>query len=180
MENLVIWFISRVNSINSEPNSDPPDCLSPAMTGMNIRDHWCSDGGAYWWHNNIAWGLKLRTKTKRENNLIMWEKIRLALENKKLSKRGLDFEGIDPNSFILEWLENLNNACTFAEIKPISTWIKQPMLIIGGLWDPHLKGAFDLLKRRSWWQTRNSDCNATYLDWWEGSQESLLNFSINT
>ena len=41
--------------LTGELNSKPPDCLSPAMTGMNIRDHWCSDGGAYWWHNNIAW-----------------------------------------------------------------------------------------------------------------------------
>ena len=26
-----------------ESNSVPPDCLSPAMTGLNIKDHWCSD-----------------------------------------------------------------------------------------------------------------------------------------
>jgi len=44
----------------------------------------------------------------------------------------------------LEWLKNLNNSSPFEEFKPISTWIKQPLLIIGGLWDPHLRGAFDL------------------------------------
>ena len=41
--------------LTSKLNSQPPDCLSPAMTGMNIKEHWCSDGGAFWWHNNIAW-----------------------------------------------------------------------------------------------------------------------------
>ena len=32
----------------------PPDCLSPAMTGLDIKDHWCCDGGAFWWNNNIT------------------------------------------------------------------------------------------------------------------------------
>ena len=47
----------------------------------------------------------------------------------------------------MEWLTNLNNAYPLEEFKPISSWIKKPMLIIGGLWDPHLKGAFDLYKK---------------------------------
>ncbi len=135
--------------LTGELNSKPPDCLSPAMTGMNIKDHWCSDGGAYWWHNNIAWGLQIAAlKMKRENKLLEWEKIRLALENKSYLREGIDtLKKYDPNSFVLEWLKNLNNARPFEEFKPISTWIKQPMLIIGGLWDPHLKGAFDLYKK---------------------------------
>ena len=52
------------------------------------------------------------------------------------------------------------------------------MLIIGGLWDPHLKGAFDLYKK-SKEAGGNPEIiigNATHLNWWEGSQESLLKF----
>ena len=166
--------------LTGELNSKPPDCLSPAMTGMNIKDHWCSDGGAYWWHNNIAWGLQIAAlKMKKENNLFEWGKIRLALENKSYLTEGIEIlKKYDPNSFVLEWLKNLNNARPFEEFKPISTWIKQPMLIIGGLWDPHLKGAFDLYKKSK--EAGGSPeiiiGNATHLNWWEGSQESLLNF----
>ncbi len=163
-----------------ESNSQPPDCLSPAMTGLNIKDHWCSDGGAYWWHNNIAWGLQITAlKMKRENNFTAWEKIRLSLENKSYLREGLDIlRKYDPNSFVLEWHKNLTNGNPFDEIKPISKWIKKPMFIIGGLWDPHLKGALDLYKK-------SKDAggspeiligNATHLNWWEGSQESLLKF----
>ena len=71
-----------------------------------------------------------------------------------------------------------DSACPFKEFKPIQTWIKQPMLIIGGLWDPHLKGAFDLYKKSK--EAGGSPeiiiGNATHLNWWEGSQESLLKF----
>jgi len=97
--------------LTGELNSKPPDCLSPAMTGMNIKDHWCSDGGAYWWHNNIAWGLQIAAlKMKRENKLLEWEKIRLALENKSYLSEGIDtLKKYDPSSFVLEWIKNLNN-----------------------------------------------------------------------
>ena len=36
-------------------DSKPPDCLSPAMTGLDLKTHWSSDGSAFWWNNNIAW-----------------------------------------------------------------------------------------------------------------------------
>ncbi len=169
-----------ITQLTGELNSNPPDCLSPAMTGLDIRDHWCSDGGAFWWHNNIAWGLQIAAlKMKRENNLIGWEKIRLALENKSYFREGLDIlKKYDPSSFILEWLENIDNTNIFEEIKPISTWLKKPMLIIGGLWDPHLKGAFDLYKKskEAGGKPEIIIGNATHLDWWRGSQESLLKF----
>ena len=52
------------------------------------------------------------------------------------------------------------------------------MLIIGGLWDPHLEGALDLYKKAKA-AGGNHDIiigDATQLNWWEGSQESLLKF----
>jgi len=166
--------------LTGELNSKPPDCLSPAMTGLNIKEHWCSDGGAYWWHNNIAWGLQIAAlKMKRENNFLEWEKIRSSFENQSYLREGLDIlKKYDPNNFVLEWLNNLNNDYPFEEIKPISTWLKKPMLIIGGLWDPHLKGAFDLYKKsiEAGGSPEILIGDATHLDWWKGSQEYLLKF----
>ena len=164
----------------SEEDSRPPDCLTPAMTGLNLKDHWCSDGEAFWWHNNIAWGLQIAAlKMKREKNSTGWEEIRLAIESKSYLRNGLDIlKKLDPDNFIIEWLNNLNNNKSFFEIKPIPELLRQPMLIIGGLWDPHLKGALDLYRKS---QKAGGDPeiiigNATHLNWWEGSQKTLLEF----
>ncbi len=158
-----------LTQLTGESNSEPPDCLSPAMTGLNIKDHWCSDGGAFWWHNNIAWGLQIAAlKMRKENNFLEWEDIRLALESKSYLRNGLELlKKYDPNSFIIEWLKNLKDDKPFLEITPISTWINKPMLIIGGLWDPHLKGALDLYKkaREAGGNPEIIIANATHLDW---------------
>ena len=50
------------------------------MTGIDLKNHWSSDGGAFWGNNNIAWGLQIAAlKMKRENNSLGWEEIRLSL-----------------------------------------------------------------------------------------------------
>ena len=169
-----------LTQLTGTKDSEPPDCLSPAMTGLDIKNHWSSDGGAFWWNNNIAWGLQIAAlKMRRENNSLGWEEIRTALENKSYLSKGLDLlKKYDPNNFVLEWLENLQNNNDFLELKPISSWIKKPMLIIGGLWDPHLKGALDLYQK-SIAEGGNPQIiigNATHLNWWKGSQETLLKF----
>ena len=116
---------------------------------------------------------------RRENNSLGWEEIISSLENKSYLRKGLDLlKKYDPNNFVLEWLKNLNNNNDFLEIKLISSWLKKPMLIIGGLWDPHLRGALDLYKK-SKAAGGNPDIiigNATHLNWWEGSQKTLLDF----
>ena len=116
---------------------------------------------------------------RRENNSIGWEEIRLSLESENYLRKGLDLlKKYDPNNFVLEWLNNLNNNKPFLEIKPISSWLKKPMLIIGGIWDPHLKGAFELYEK-SIAAGGNPEIiigNANHLNWWEGSQKSLLDF----
>ena len=43
----------------AEPGTCPPDCLAPAMTGLNEETHWSCDGKAFWWHIGLAWGLHL-------------------------------------------------------------------------------------------------------------------------
>ena len=164
-------------------DSKPPDCLSPAMTGIDFKNHWSSDGGAFWWHNNIAWGLQIAAlKMRREKKASGWEDIISALENKSYLRKGLDLlTKYDPNNFVLEWLDNINNDYNFQEVDLISSWLRKPMLIIGGLWDPHLRGAFDLYQR-SKAAGGNPNIiigNATHLNWWEGSQNTLLDFFDN-
>ena len=102
------------------------------MTGIDFKNHWSSDGGAFWWNNNIAWGLQIAAlKMRRENNSLGWEEIISALENKSYLRKGLDLlKTYDPNNFVLEWLNNLNQNKDFLEIKLISSWLKKPMLII--------------------------------------------------
>ena len=169
-----------LTQLTGTKDSKPPDCLSPAMTGIDFRNHWASDGGAFWWNNNITWGLQIAAlKMKREKNFLGWEEIISALENKSYLRKGLDLlKKYDPNNFVLEWLNNLNQNKDFLEIKLISSWLKKPMLIIGGLWDPHLKGAFDLYQKS---KAAGGDPDiiigdATHLNWWEGSQKTLLEF----
>ena len=169
-----------LTQLTGEENSKPPDCLTPAMTGLNFKNHWSSDGGAFWWDNNITWALQIAAlKMKRENNSLGWEEIKLALENKTYLRKGLEIiKKYDPDNFVIKWLEMLNNNDSFEEIKPISSWLKKPMLIIGGLWDPHLKGAIDLYKKS---KALGGDPeiiigDATHLNWWKGSQKTLLDF----
>ena len=169
-----------LTQLTGTKDSKPPDCLSPAMTGIDFKNHWTSDGDAFWWNNNLIWGLQIAAlKMRREDNTSGWEEIISALENKTYLRKGLDLlQKYDPNNFVVEWLDNLNNGNDFIKIELISSWLRKPMLIIGGLWDPHLKGAFDLYKK-SKVAGGNPEIiigDATHLNWWEGSQKTLLDF----
>jgi len=169
-----------LTQITSNEESPPPDCLAPAMTGFSIRDHWSSDGGAYWWHNNITWALQLTAlKMKRERNKNAWDEIRSSIEYKSHLKNGLELiNKYDPNNFIIQWDKALTCNEELKDIKLNKNWLKQPLLIYGGLWDPHLKGALDLYKKAKE-VGGNPEIiigNATHLNWWKGSQETLLQF----
>ena len=169
-----------LTQLTGEEYSKPPDCLSPAMTGFKIKEHWCAHGDAFLWHNNISWALQIAAlRMKREKNIKGWEKIRYSFETNTHLIDGLDIlKELDPENFIIKWLDDLNNNNPFEDIKPISTWLKKPILILGGLWDPHLRGAFDLYKLS---KDVGGDpeiiiSDSTHLDWWVKSQHLLLDF----
>jgi len=169
-----------LTQLTGEEYSMPPDCLSPAMTGLKIKEHWCAHGNAFLWHNNISWALQIAAlKMKREKNIKGWEKIRSSFETKTHLTYGLEIlKEFDPENFIIKWLDDLNRNHEFEDIKPISSWLKKPMLILGGLWDPHLRGALDLYKRS---KDVGGDpeiviSDSTHLDWWVKSQNLLLDF----
>ena len=169
-----------ITQLTGEDNSLPPDCLAPAMTGLDIQNHWASDGNSYWWHNNILWALQMTAlKVKREKNVNAWNNIRETIENNTYLSIGLDLvKKYDSNNFIIKWMEIINSQKESERIKPLDSWLKKPMLIFGGLWDPHLKGAIDLYKQSLdlGGEPEIFIGNATHLEWWQGSQETLLNF----
>ena len=80
-----------LTQLTGTEDSEPPDCLSPAMMGLDFKNHWSSDGGAYWWDNNISWALQMAAlKMKRENNYSGWEDIKLSIENKSYLRTSLE------------------------------------------------------------------------------------------
>ncbi len=169
-----------LTQLTGEEYSTPPDCLSPAMTGFKIKEHWCAHGDAFLWHNNIAWALQIAAlKMKREQNIKGWNRIRDSIETKTYLIDGLKIlREFDPENFIIKWLDNLNENNKFEDIKPITSWLRKPMLILGGLWDPHLRGAFDLYKKS---KEVGGDpeiviSDSTHLNWYVYSQQLLLNF----
>ncbi len=53
----------------AEEGTAPPDCIIPAMTGLSEYEHWSCEGGAFWWHLGLGWGLQLAAqKAQREKN----------------------------------------------------------------------------------------------------------------
>ena len=198
------------------PGTPPPDCLAPAMTGLDEADHWSSEGGAQWWHINLAWGLQLAAlQAGRRGDSATWERLRRALDDGSYLWEGASLlKKHDPQGICLQWLRmgrplpselptaerptaDLNTAkLNTAELKsaerkphgrnnakltihtPLKSWLRQPMLLLGGWWDPHLKGILDLHQRSE--QAGGSPelhiGPATHLQWWPEAQKLQLNF----
>ncbi len=165
----------------AEEGSLPPDCMAPAMTGLNERDHWSCEGGAYWWHLGMAWGIQLAAlKAQRHGNHQAWIELRNSLENKSYLREGqLLLEKYDPKGITLNWLRESNKTeQNWLIHKPLRTWLKNPLLLIGGWWDPHLRGLIDLFAKSL--QAGGSPelhiGPATHLNWWEEVQQIHLDF----
>ena len=165
----------------AEEGTPPPDCMIPAMTGLSENEHWSCEGGAFWWHLGVAWGLQLAAqKAKREKDWIAWDEIRESLESKNYLLNGHKLlNQNDPEGMAHRWL-NLSHSKTnhWNSYKPLDTWLKKPLLLIGGWWDPHLKGILDIYEKA---KNAGGDPKlligpATHLQWWEGVQSTQLNF----
>ena len=165
----------------ADSDTPPPDCLAPAMTGLNENDHWSSDGGAFWWHIGLAWGLQLAAmKAKKHQEWDAWERIRLSLEDGSYLRNGPKLlRENDPQGMVNGWLNKSENIDQEWVIhKPLHSWLRQPMLLIGGWWDPHLRGVIDLYKKsvEAGGAPEMHIGPATHLEWWEGTHSILLNF----
>jgi len=165
----------------AEEGTPPPDCMIPAMTGLSENEHWCCEGGAYWWHLGIGWGLQLAAqKAQRENNYAAWREIRESLESKNYLFNGHELlKEHDPNGMANRWLM-LSNCRTvqWKSHKPLDSWLKKPLLLLGGWWDPHLKGVLDIFAKakKAGGTPKLLIGPATHLQWWESAQRTQLKF----
>ena len=165
----------------ADQGTPPPDCMIPAMTGLSEAEHWSCEGGAYWWHLGIGWGLQLAAqKAQREKNWSAWQEIRESLESKNYLFSGHELlKKYDPEGMANKWLKLSHSKQNHWEShQPLNSWLKKPLLLIGGWWDPHLKGILDIFLKS---QNAGGDPKliigpATHLEWWEGLQQTQLQF----
>ncbi len=165
----------------ADEGTPPPECIIPAMTGLSESEHWSCEGGAYWWHLGLGWGLQLAAqKAQREKKWSAWQKIRESLESKKYLFEGHELlKEYDPEGMAHKWLmASRKNTPHYKSFEPLESWLKSPLLLIGGWWDPHLKGILNIFEK-----SKNAGGNpnlligpATHLQWWEGVQKTQLKF----
>ncbi|MCX5956025.1 MAG: CocE/NonD family hydrolase [Cyanobacteria bacterium] len=135
----------------TDHRNDPfPDCLAPAMAGLDERLHWASEGGAHWWGLGIGWALQLAAEgCRRRNDTNGWRQIRRSLESGTFLEEGPALlERMDPTGMGLGWLGRDAadpQAWMCHEVTP--DLLRRPMLLVGGWHDPHLRGVLDLWER---------------------------------
>ena len=130
---------------------DVPDCTAPAMAGLDLQQHWCQDGAAPWWCLGLAWALQLAAaRSKRQNDGATWNRIRRALDSGRFLHDGwLLLQDADPDNHLLRWWSETEGD---ADAMPwpaggVNAVLRRPMLIIGGWYDPALRGSLDLQQR---------------------------------
>ena len=169
-------------AVGREPPVDPfPDCLAPAMCGLDERLHWASEGGAHWWALGVGWALQLAAEgCRRRQDADGWLEIRRSLENKAFLRDGLELlERHDPQGMGLSWLRSDPSNPAGWKVHPVATpLLRRPMLLIGGWHDPHLRGVLDLWHRsraaggRPWLRIGAW----SHLDWRGGADAEQLVF----
>jgi len=127
-----------------------PDCLVPAMTGLDERLHWASDGGAHRWALGLGWALQLAAETvRRQGDGSAWTAIRRSLQAGDFLENGLALlERHDPGGMGLSWLRrDPASAEGWCQHRPSEALLRKPMLLVGGWWDAQLSGVLDLQQR---------------------------------
>ncbi len=165
----------------SIPGSKPPNCIAPAMTGFKEREHWSVSGGAFWWDLGILWGLQLAAqKVRKEKNSQAWIEIRRSIEDRSYLRDGLKLlKKHDPQGMAMNWYDLSNGKSNdWLVHEPLNEWLKIPILLLGGWWDPHLTGILDIYKNsiRAGGSPNLIIGPASHLKWWEGTNQLLLNF----
>jgi predicted acyl esterase len=130
---------------------DPlPDCLAPAMAGLDERLHWASTGGAHWWSLGLAWALQLAAAAcRRRGDRAGWWDIRRSLESGRFLVVGPALLARhDPGGMGGRWLGLDPARPGDWRIHPVApALLRRPLLLIGGWHDPHLGGVLDLWQR---------------------------------
>jgi len=158
--------------------ADPfPDCLVPAMAGLDERLHWASEGGAHWWALGLGWALQLACEgCRRRGDAAGWQAIRRALEQQTFLREGPDLlERFDPDGMGLGWLRRDPARSEGWRRHPVAPGLlRRPMLLVGGWHDPHLGGILDLYRRA---RTAGGQPSLLIGDWshldWQGGIDAL-------
>jgi putative CocE/NonD family hydrolase len=130
---------------------DPlPDCLAPAMAGLDERLHWASADGAHWWSLGLAWALQLAAAAcRRRGDDAGWWEIRRSLESGRFLEEGPALLARhDPAGMGGQWFGLDPARPRDWRIHPVApALLRRPLLLIGGWHDPHLGGVLDLWQR---------------------------------
>ena len=124
-----------------------PDCLAPAMTGLDERSDWACEGGAHWWALGLGWGLQLAAmRCQKLGDDAGWQAIRRSLDSRDFLAEGLDLlKRHDPQGMACRWLQlPASEAPRWVCHQPDPALWQRPMLLIGGWYDPHLRGILNL------------------------------------
>lgn len=165
-------------------STDPaawPDCLAPAMAGLDERLHWASSGGAHWWALGLGWGLQLAAlRCRRRGDAEGWQQIRRSLESGRFLEEGAALlQRHDPGGMAWSWLQrDAGSSAGWRQHRPAPALLQRPLLLIGGWHDPHLEGVLEL------WQLAQAAGAApllrigawTHLNWGEGLDALQLAF----
>jgi putative CocE/NonD family hydrolase len=131
--------------------ADPfPDCLAPAMCGLDERLDWASEGGAHWWALGLGWALQLAAQgARRRDDLQAWQALRGSLESGDYPREGLALlERHDPEGMGLAWLRaDPREPAGWRVHDPPAALLRRPLLLVGGWHDPHLRGVLELWRR---------------------------------
>jgi predicted acyl esterase len=172
-----------LNSGSGGGELDPalPDCLAPAMAGLDEGRHWAWEGQAHWWNLGLAWALQLAAEgCRRRGDGEGWWEIRRCLVAGSQAEQGLALlERHDPGGMGLGWLgSDPRDPAAWRCHNPPEALLRRPMLLIGGWHDPHLVGVLDL-----WQRSRRAGGRPglvvgpwTHLDWGDGLDALQLAF----
>ena len=85
----------------------------------------------------------------------------------------------DPHGMAVRWLhQSAHDASAWIRHSVPERWLQTPMLLLGGWWDPHLRGLLTSQNAPSavGGQPALHIGPATHLQWWPQSSNLLLNF----
>ena len=130
--------------------ADLPDCLAPAMCGLDERLDWACEGGAHWWALGLGWALQLAAQGARHRgDGEGWNAIRRSLDTGAYLHDGLALLAEhDPDGMGLAWLRaDPRDPLGWVVHQPSTPLLQRPLLLIGGWHDPHLGGVLRLWSR---------------------------------
>ena len=139
--------------LNDGAGGDPealPDCTAPAMAGPSERAHWACEGGAHWWGLGLGWGLQLAAlQCRRRGDATGWQRLRTSLESGRFVAEGPALlEQLDPSGMAAGWLaRDPQQEAGWLDHPVRAELLQRPMLLIGGWYDPHLRGVLELWRQ---------------------------------